>query len=72
MGLIVHNINCGSPAVADDKLVLSLSKHGLDTLIKTCYRHSSKSRYEHNPQNAWLSYSTNLPSIIELGIEPGR
>ena len=33
MGLCVHNINCGSPGVADDKLVLSLSEQGLDRMV---------------------------------------
>ena len=54
MGLFVHNINCGSLAVADDKLALSLSKHGMDTLIKyvTCTHLSGDTNYNH--QNAWL------------------
>ena len=29
MGMYVHGIYCGSPAVADDKLVLSFSKQGI-------------------------------------------
>ena len=33
MGLCVHNINCGSPGVADDKPVLSLSKQGMDWMV---------------------------------------
>ena len=47
MGLCVHNINCGSPGVADDKLVLSLSKQGMDRTIAMCYYHSGKWRYEY-------------------------
>ena len=33
MDIYVHNTNCGSPGVADDKLVLSLSKQGMDLMI---------------------------------------
>ena len=32
LGLRAYNINCGSLGVADDKLVLSLSKQGLDSI----------------------------------------
>ena len=49
MGMYVHGIYCGSPAVADDKLVLSLSKQGMDRMIKICYNHSGKWRYELQP-----------------------
>ena len=47
LGLCVCNINCGSPGVADDKLVLSLSKQGMDRMIAMCYDHSGKWRYEY-------------------------
>ena len=46
LGLRAYNINCGSPAVADDKFVLSLSKLGLDRILQICFRHSGKWRYE--------------------------
>ena len=49
LGLSIFNINCGSPAVADDKLILSLSKLGADHMIKICYNHSGKWRYEYQP-----------------------
>ncbi|MCG8048788.1 MAG: reverse transcriptase family protein [Candidatus Thiodiazotropha taylori] len=49
LGLCVYNINCGSPAVADDKLVLSLSKLGLDRMLDICFRHSGRWRYEFQP-----------------------
>ena len=49
MGMYVHGIYCGSPAVADDKLVLSLSKQGMDRMIKICYNHSGIWRYELQP-----------------------
>ena len=47
MGLCVHNINCGRPGVADDKLFLSLSKQGMDRTIAMCYYHSGKWRNEY-------------------------
>ena len=49
LGLYVNNINCGSPAVADDKLVLSLSKLGIDLMVTICHKHSGKWRYEFQP-----------------------
>ena len=67
VGLIVHNINCGSPAVADDKLVLSLYKHGLDTLIKICYRHSSKWRYELQPPKCVVIVFHESPIDYRIG-----
>ena len=33
MCICVHNINCGSTGVADDRLVLSLSNQGMDLMI---------------------------------------
>ena len=41
-GLIVYNIILGSPIVADDMLLLSLSKFGLSIIMQICYRHSLK------------------------------
>ena len=41
-GLIVYNIILGSPTVADDMLLLSLSKSGLSIMMQICYRHSLK------------------------------
>ena len=37
MDIYGHNTNCGSPGVADDKLVLSLSKQGMDLMIAIWY-----------------------------------
>ena len=42
-------MSCGSPAVADDMLLLSLSKFGLDQLISICYNSSCKWHYEYQP-----------------------
>ena len=67
MGLFVHNINCGSLAVADDKLALSLSKHGMDTLIKMCYMHSSKWRYELQPPKCVVIVFNESPLDYRIG-----
>ncbi|MEW8150680.1 MAG: reverse transcriptase family protein [Candidatus Thiodiazotropha endolucinida] len=48
-GICVSNMRCGSPAVADDMLLLSLSKFGLDQMIRICYNSSCKWRYEYQP-----------------------
>ena len=67
MGLFVHNINCGSLAVADDKLALSLSKHGMDTLVKICYMHSSKWRYELQPPKCVVIVFNESPLDYRIG-----
>lgn len=48
-GISVLNIRCGSPAVADDMLLMSFSKVGLDRMIKICYNYSCKWHYEYQP-----------------------
>ena len=49
LGLYIYNINCGNPAAADDKLLLSLSKLGIDIMLNICKNHSGKWRYEFQP-----------------------
>ena len=39
-----------SPTVADDMVLYSLSKDGLNTMLDICFNYSMKWRYEYNPQ----------------------
>ena len=48
-GMGFLNNSCASPAVADDMVLISLSKFGLDQMIKMCYESSCKWHYEYQP-----------------------
>ena len=48
-GLSIFGKNMCSPTVADDMLLSSLSKKGLDELMTICYRYSCKWRFEYQP-----------------------
>ena len=48
-GLSIFGKNMCSPTVADDMLLSSLSKKGLDELMAICYRYSCKWRFEYQP-----------------------
>ena len=41
LGICVLNIKCGSPAVADDVLLMSFSKFGSKQMLNICYNNSS-------------------------------
>ena len=61
LGLRVFNINCGNPAVADDKLVLSLAKIGIDVMVNICKNHSDKWRYEFQPPKCTIVVYNESP-----------
>ena len=48
-GICVFNLKAGSPTVADDMVLVSFSKHGLDRMLNTCHTYAMKWRYEYNP-----------------------
>ena len=48
-GLKMYNHIFGSPAVCDDRLLVSLSKRGLDELMRICFLNSCKWHYEYAP-----------------------
>ena len=47
-GLSVYGLNCTCPSSADDMVLLSLSKDGLQELMNICYRYSCAHRYSYN------------------------
>ena len=49
------NLKAGSPTVADDMVLVSFSKHGLDRMINTCHNYAMKWRYEYNPSKCAVS-----------------
>ena len=48
-GFIMSNRSICSPAVADDMLLMALSKLGLDGLMRICFSYACKWRYEYGP-----------------------
>ena len=53
-GFKINSIPLCSPTQADDIVLLSLSKHGLQNLIQICKRYADKWRYSYNPQKCCL------------------
>lgn len=48
LGFCIYDINCCCPTVADDMLLASYSKTGLDKMMNICYGYSVKWRYLYN------------------------
>lgn len=48
LGFCIYDINCCCPSVADDMLLGSYSKVGLDKMMNICFRYSVKWRYLYN------------------------
>ena len=49
-GLCFYEINFGSPTVADDMVLMSFSKKGLEQMLHICWLYSCKWRYYYNAQ----------------------
>lgn len=47
----MFSINLGSPTVADDMILLSLSVNGLHHMLDIYYHYSETWRYEYNEKN---------------------
>ena len=45
LGFWFIDISCSCPTVADDLLLVSFSKAGLDQMLRICYDYSAKWRY---------------------------
>ena len=54
LGFCVSNISAWSPTVADDMVLISFSKIGLQNMMDICYRYSCKWRYEYNPNKCGI------------------
>ena len=48
LGFCLYNMNVCSPTVADDMVLVSLTKAGLDGLLAICHRYAMKWRFEYN------------------------
>ena len=53
-GLCFYEINVGSPTVADDMVLMSFSKKGLDQMLHICWLYSCKWRYYYNAQQHFM------------------
>lgn len=51
-GLTVYDLNCTCPSSADDMVLLSLSKSGLQELMNICYEYSTTHRYTYNAKKS--------------------
>lgn len=49
-GISINHRCCSNPTQADDVVLMSLTKSGLDELMEISYRHSCQWRYKLNPQ----------------------
>ncbi|MES9883123.1 MAG: reverse transcriptase family protein [Sedimenticola sp.] len=47
-GMTFYDTNCSSPTVADDMVLVSYSKNGLQTMMNICNEYSCKWRYKYN------------------------
>ena len=56
-GLCIYGINMSSPTVADDMVLVSLSKKGMDNLLDICWKFSTKWRYLYNNQKCTVVFS---------------
>ena len=45
MGYVKYGVNVASPTLADDMVLLSFLKFGLDNMLDICYRYSCKWRF---------------------------
>ncbi|KAH3846824.1 hypothetical protein DPMN_089131 [Dreissena polymorpha] len=48
----LYDLNVCAPTVADDMVLVSVAKHGLDNMLNFCYEFSKKWRFLYNPSIA--------------------
>ena len=61
LGICVYDFNISSPTVADDMVLVSFSRKGLQLILDICARYASKWRYQYNASkcSSILKYFTN-------------
>lgn len=47
-GLVLYDVSCCCPTVADDMVLVSLSRNGLNAMLDICHQYSQKWRYKYN------------------------
>ena len=62
----LNSVTCGCPTSADDMVLLSNTKHGLDSLIEQCYLNSTRERDLYNP------YKCNVVVFNDKNKSPNR
>ncbi|MEW8545933.1 MAG: reverse transcriptase family protein, partial [Candidatus Thiodiazotropha sp.] len=63
-GFSIHGINLSCPTVADDMMLISLTRYGLQELMNICYRYSQLWRYSYNALKcAVLVFNESKPAF---------
>jgi hypothetical protein len=66
----LHDIRCGCPTSADDMVLISHVKHGLDNLLDICYTNSQNERILYNPDKCKVvvfNDKSNVPRKWKFG-----
>jgi len=65
-GLCIHDINLSCPTVADDMVLMSHSRNGLNNMLQICERYAKKWKFLYNANKcAVLEFNTRTTSIPE-------
>ena len=62
-GLHVYGLNCTCPSSADDMVLLSLSKDGLQELMNICYKYGCSYRYSYNANKSAVIVSNESAAV---------
>ena len=63
-GFCKFDVNMNSPTVADDMVLVSLSKSGMDSMIEMCWQYSLKWRYFYNPDKCKVLVFNETPGLV--------
>lgn len=66
-GLTVYGLNCCCPSSADDMVLLSLSRVGLQELMQICYQYGCAYRYTYNANKSAVIVSNDTHSYRQDG-----
>ena len=67
LGLSICDINCSSPAHADDVALISLHKSCLNSMLDICYQYSKKWRYNYNEEKTiYIMWGKNDESHVQV------
>ena len=64
-GICVFNTNLGTPTVADDMVLVSFSKYGLEQMLIICHKYFLKWRYEYNASKCSVIVFNELQSAYK-------
>ncbi|XP_053398165.1 uncharacterized protein LOC128556626 [Mercenaria mercenaria] len=64
-GMCIYNMNLCSPTVADDMLLVSFSKYGMDSMLDICYNYARKWRYRYNANKCGIMVFNNNTNCVD-------